>query len=318
MREQMKRETERKKQKELQQYQLFLIEQLNIQMLEQAEREQEFLDCLYRYTGSTMGSNNSLLCPDDILMYSAESNTLISSRGTEIDLNSREGLNQLLTAGAAYKMFDIYEMSDADFRDTVDVITEEMKRQADYRDAYKYCQTDTGRTIAMFAMDASTMTPTGLIINESGEVATVAGKAITEDTFTALFEGLKPGEKIENKTYDAMTEQERFAADVTGVYDQNTDQKVRECTYEEFNPNNLNIREELNKNINLENQNKTSKFEEMKKLYEADPGDVKLTNSMSATDKMNAIYEVENQKQQEQEEIEMTPLSTSKSMRFMS
>lgn len=284
----------------IRQYQEWLLEFLHIEMEERQERERKMLESFHEYHGSTVVAEDALLCPGDILVLEPGDNMLISSRGVSITLNNGD-LEKLLDTDTITKLCDTQSTSDKDFKKTLDNITSKIDEQAYYRDAYMYCETDADYAIAMFAKDAKSMMPTGLIIRNGMEFATAAGDAIGADTM------------------DALTK---------GILSNDAEAPVKECSYNEFNPENKNIKEELQENINPERENKNLKYEQMKELYQqknydAEISDSQIDNAGSNFERLNMVKTRQVQNEQKISDIEsendaISPLSTSKAMRYMS
>lgn len=270
-----------------------------LRMQEREETREEIADYIYEYKGKAMSGGSSLLCPGDHMVLNAAGNSLGSARGATIALDT-SGLEKLLESGALDKTFSMDDLSSPDFTKKLDAVLDNMAMQAEYRDAYSYCEMGDESGLASFAKDVASNTPTAIVIRNGSEFAVAAGSEIKDD--------------IKDIAVGAADAAGEFVSDAFG--------SVRECTYEEFNPGGLDIRSELESSVNGERENPGEKFERLRDRA-AENGNNKAKAIDSAPSKgasafaaLSAAAAGDPEKQQ-QAENDISPLANSRAMRRM-
>lgn len=271
-----------------------------LRMQERQESREEIAKYIYEYKGRTMSAGASLLCPGDFMLLSGDDHLLMSARGTAITMDV-DSLQKMVDAGVLDCALDAEDLSSPDFGSKLDAILDKMVAQSEYRDAYAYCpihNRDVG--VAAFAEDPLTKTPTGIIIRSGSEFAAAAGKSIGDDVCDIVKHACAPG--------------------------------ARQCSYDEFNPHGTDIKDALDNSMNGEYENKTEKYEQLREQVVSE-GDLKSNTKdvkqektekakagSSLRDKLNEELEAQEKKASEAleaQEIDVTPLSTSRAMRFV-
>lgn len=257
-------------------------------MQEIIENKEEVAKCLFRYMGPAIVTPQCMLCGGDYMVFG--NGALTSARGAQIPISAEE-LVSFIDGGHLSHVFDPTDINSSDFAERMNTILEAMNLQSKYQDAPVYYQ---------FVHEDC-----ALAAYESGTPDRIAG-VLRVGTHFALHNGI-------SKKDDMFKDS-------------------KECTYEEFNPGGKEIQDELEKTVNQETQNKSSKYQEMKQMYQQNGenrvpsvGEISQDKSLSAKDRLNAMKEAQEQMQEQTDmqnqidhnEEELTPLSTSKAMRYM-
>lgn len=264
------------------------LEALKLQ--ERYESREEMLNSVYQYKGATIAAGNALLCHGDYMCVAG--GALCSARGVSIALDTGS-IEKMIDSGMLDNCMESANINSPDYSAQLNKIMASMARQARYQDAGRYCDIH-GKKAAVY----------GDIYGKNGMGVVILDDGKDGSAYAATDNNIKP---------DIAYGIERMGKDPDGP--------IRECSYDEFNPNARDIRKALEDTANREGVNIGESFNKLQDDISKMGGDGKDISKSSGGVKtayaamQEDIERQENAPGHDNPEDDISPLSTSKAMR---